>query len=222
MNLKIKLTRSLTVLIIFAVVSISLALYTTLLANGVVSIDAMQNVAFLKKFALSLESDINRFEDFAWRIANFSILIIILHVVLTEKIIDFFSNRKKAIREALDDAAESKINAEKRYQEITAKFSKVKKEVEELRTTFLEEGKRERQRLIETAAKEAEKIRLMAEKSIEHELIMAKQAIKTETVDLALSIAEQILKKNIKKKDISRMTNEYIENTISEKTAKLT
>jgi F-type H+-transporting ATPase subunit b len=219
---KIKLTRSLTVLIVFSVVSISLAIFTTLLANDVVSTDIFQNGAFLKKIGLWIEGDTERLEDFTWRIANFSILIIILHVVLTEKIIDFFSNRKKAIREALDDAAESKMNAEKKYQEITVKFSKVKKEVEELRDTFIEEGKRERQRLIDNAAKEAEKIRLMAEESIEQELITAKQAIRTETVDLAVSIAEQILKKNIKKKDITRMTNEYIENTISEKGVKLT
>lgn len=221
MKLNIKLTRSLTVLIIFSVVSISVALYLTLIANGALSTEAIQNIASLKNIGLWIEEDIDRLEDFAWRIANFSILIIILHVVLTEKIIDFFSNRKKAIREALDDASESKMSAEKKYQEITAKFSKVKKEVEELRTTFVEEGKRERQRLIENAAKEAEKIRILAEKTIEQELIMAKQSIKTETVDLAVSIAEEILKRSINKKDISRMTTEYIEKTINEKTIKL-
>ncbi|GEM_PF-1875602 len=214
MALKIKLTLSLTVLLVFSILAISAAACITLLANDVLSIDALLNVVIMKNLALWIKGDIDRVEEFAWRIANFSVLIIILHLALTDKVIDFFSNRKKAIREALDDAAQSKVNAENRYQEVTAKFLKAKKEIEDLKTAFTEEGRKERQRLIENGEKEAEKIRIQAEKSLEHELTKAKLAIKTETVDLAVNIAEDILKKNIKKKDVSRMTQEYIEKTV--------
>lgn len=213
MALKIKFSPSLIVLIILSILSISGAVYLTLLAHGIVSIEALLNIPLLNKLALWIEGDIERVEELAWRIANFSVLIIILHLALTDRLIDFFSNRKKAIREALDDAAETKVNAEKRYQEVTEKLSKAKEEIEDLKSSFIDEGKKERQRLIDNAEREAEKIRLQAEKSAEHELVKAKLAIKSEAVDLAVEMAEEILKKNVKKKDISRMTKEYIEKT---------
>jgi F-type H+-transporting ATPase subunit b len=214
MALKIKLTPSLIVLLVFSILAISAAAYITLLANGILSLDTLLNVVVLKKLALWIKGDIERFEELAWRIANFSVLIIFLHLALTDRLIDFFSNRKKAIREALDDAAQSKVSAENRYQEVTATFSKAKKEIEDLKSAFIEEGQKERQRLIENGEREAEKIRIQAEKSLEHELTKAKLAIKSETVDLAVNIAEEILKKNLKKKDVSRMTQDYIEKTV--------
>lgn len=208
MALKIKFTRSLIILIVLCALAMVMAIYTTLLAQGVVSIN------FSSSLSSWVNNDITRIEDFAWRIANFFVLIIILHVAVTDRMIDFFSNRKIAIKDALENAANMKVTAEERYNDATAKFSKAKKEIEDLKSSFLEEGKKERQRLIENAEKEAEKIRIQAEKSAEHELMKAKRAIKNETVDLAVSIAEEILKKNIKKKDISSMTKEYVEKTI--------
>jgi F-type H+-transporting ATPase subunit b len=208
MALKINFSRSLIVLIVLCALAMLVAVYTTLLAQGIASID------FSSSLSSWVNNDIERVEDFAWRIANFFVLIIILHIVLTDRMIDFFSNRKVAIKDALENAADMKVKAEERYNDATVKFSKAKKEIEDLKSSFVKEGKKERQRLIDNAEKEAEKIRLQAEKSAEHELMKAKLAIKNETVELAVNIAEEILKKNIKKKDISGMTKEYVEKTI--------
>lgn len=214
MALKIKFTPSLIVLIVLCVLAILAAVYTTLLAQGVVSLDFSANISWLQGLSSWVKNDIGRVEDFAWRIANFFVLIIILHIAVTDRMIDFFSNRKIAIKDALENAANMKVKADERYNDATTRFSKAKGEIEDLKSSFIEEGKKERQRLIENAEKEAEKIRLQAEKSAEHELIKAKLAIKNETVDLAVNIAEEMLKKNIKKKDISGMTKEYVEKTI--------
>jgi len=156
---------------------------------------------------------LEKLEDLAWRIANFSILVIVLHVALTGKIIDFFKNRTIAIREALDESSQSKRDAEKKYQEVADMLSRAKKEIEDMQASFVEEGKLERNRLISNAEKEAEKIKLQAQNSAEQEIRAARFALRSEAVELAIELAEELLKKQITAKDLKRITKEYINKT---------
>jgi len=163
---------------------------------------------------LSLPAEnLEKLEDLAWRIANFSILVIVLHVALTGKIIDFFKNRALAIREALDESSQAKRDAEKKYQEIADMLSQAKKEIENMQESFIEEGKLERNRLISNANKEAEKIKIQAQNSAEQEIRAARFALRSEAVELAVDLAEELLKKQINAKDMKRITKEYIDKT---------
>jgi len=157
--------------------------------------------------------NLEKLEDLAWRIANFSILVIVLHVALTGKIIDFFKNRALAIREALDESSQAKRDAEKKYQEIADMLSQAKKEIENMQESFIEEGKLERNRLISNANKEAEKIKIQAQNSAEQEIRAARFALRSEAVELAVDLAEELLKKQINAKDMKRITKEYIDKT---------
>ena len=211
MALKIKVNSTLIVMITFSILAISVATFVTLLSKDIISIGGQDGAVWAQNLLAWTKGDM--VSELFWRIANFSVMIIILHLALTDKAVAFFKNRKLAISEALENAEEAKVNADKRHLEVLAKFSKAKEEIEDLKSSFIEEGKKERQRLIENAEKEAEKIRLQAKKSIEQELLKAKLAIKAEASDLAIKMAEEILKKNIKKEDLSRITKEYIEKT---------
>jgi len=157
--------------------------------------------------------NLEKLEDLAWRIANFSIMIIVFHVLLTGKIIDFFKNRTLAIQEALDDSSRSKRDAEKKYQEVADMLSRAKKEIEDIRESFIEEGKLERSRLIANAEKEADKIKLQAQNTAEQEIRAARFSLRSEAAELAVELAEELLKKNITEKDMKRITKEYINKT---------
>ncbi len=196
---KIRKKPFLFVLIILAILAILFAICVTL---------AVQNI-----ISLTLPGDIGRVEDLAWRIANFFIVIIILHIAVSQKAIDFFSNRKTAIRESLEDATKAKEEAEKRYEEVTDKLARAKKEISDIHTSFREEGEKGRDILIEKAKSEAEKIRIQAEVSADQEVRKAKIVLRSEAVDLAAEMAEKILKKNMSKKDLTRITGEYIKKT---------
>jgi F-type H+-transporting ATPase subunit b len=196
---KIKKNPSLVVLIILAILAISLAICITL---------AVQNI-----ISLTLPGDSGKIENLAWRIANFFIVIIILHIAVSKKAIDFFSNRKTAIRESLEDATKAKEEAEKRYAEVTDKLAKAKKEISDIYKSFREEGEKGRDILIEKAKIEAEKIHLQAETTADQEIRKARMALRSEAVDLAAEMAEKILKKNMTKKDLKRITGEYIKKT---------
>ncbi len=208
MALKIKVNSTLIVMVIFSILAISAAIIVTLLSKDIISVGDQNIAMWLQNLVAWTKGGM--VSELFWRIANFSVMIIVLHLALTDKAVGFFKNRKLAISEAVDNAADTKITAEKRHEEVLAKFSKAKEEIEDIKSSFIEEGKKERQRLIENAEKEAEKIRIQAKNSIAQELVKAKLAIKAEASDLAIKMAEEILKKNIKKEDLSRMTKEYI------------
>ncbi len=191
-----KLSPVLIVMIVFSVLAIGCAIVVTLAAQGTIS--------------LSLPGEPGRIEDLAWRIANFSVLVIFLHVTLTHRIATFLSDRRSAIREALDEAVKARRDAEKKYEEVNRMIKKAKEEIEEIHSSFATEGQRERDRLIKNAQQEAEKIKKQAEATAVQEVRKARFALRAEAVDLAVEMAEEILKKNIKQEDLKRVTQEFI------------
>ena len=196
---KIREKKSLFVLIILAIIAIVFAICVTLAAQDIIS--------------LQLPGDIGKLEDLGWRIANFFVVVIILHIAVSQKAIDFFSNRKTAIKESLEDATKAKEEAEKRYAEVTDKLAMAKKEISDIHKSFREEGEKGRDILVEKAKKEAEKIRIQAETTADQEVRKAKIALRSEAVDLAAEMAENTLKKNMTKDDLARISEEYIKKT---------
>ncbi|MBN1882654.1 MAG: ATP synthase F0 subunit B [Deltaproteobacteria bacterium] len=195
---RIKKDKVLLGMIIFSILAIAGAICVSLTKFGVLSLPMNEN---------------RLLEDLAWRIANFSILIIILHVVLTDRVIDFFRNRTQAIREALETSSKAKSEAEKKYQEVADMLSRAKKEIENMHESFIEEGRLERDRLISNAEKEAEKIKIQAKNTAEQEIRAARFALRAEAVELAVELAEELLKKTITEKDLKRITKDYIDKT---------
>ena len=187
------------ILIVFCVLAISGAACFTLALRGIIP--------------LSLPDGAEALQDLAWRIANFSVLVVVLHILLTRRIVEFFTNRRAAIEEALESAQKQKEAAEKRHAEISKKLSSAKKEIEDISATFLEEGKASRDLIIANAQKEAEKIHIQAKHTIEQEMKKARLALRAEAVDLSVALAEELLKKSLKKEDLERIIKEYIEKT---------
>lgn len=199
MDSKKKMTPALILLIILCVLAISAAIIVTLSVQGIIP--------------LTLNNS-TKLQDLSWRIANFFVLITILHSILTDKIIDFVKGRRSAIESALTDAKVAKEGAEVRYEEISTILSKASKEIDDIRKSFIEEGEKERKKLIENAEKEAENIRSQTEIIANQELSKARFSLRAEAVDLTVNIAEELLKKNITTDDQKKIVKEYIDKTI--------
>jgi F-type H+-transporting ATPase subunit b len=197
--LKGKISPVLVIMIVISCLAIAGAIMVTLAAQGTIS--------------LKLPGEPARMEDLAWRIANFTILIIILHVALTRRAVTFFSDRKKAIQEALDEAVKARQEAEKKYEQVGVMLKKAKEEIEEIHSSFTTEGQRERERIIKNAEREADKIKKQAEHTAVQEVKKARFALRAEAVDLAVSMAESLLTKNIKPEDQKKITQDFIQKT---------
>ena len=153
----------------------------------------------------------NQLVDLGWRVLNFLIFAAILYFAAAKPIRGFLAGRIDDIRKELGDAEKSKEAAEKRLADHLKRVDNLEAEVKELCETLRREGEVERERIIEAAHEAADKIKAQAGFSAEQELNKAISLIKKETADAAVSLAEKILKKDIKKEDQKKLVSEYLE-----------
>lgn len=150
--------------------------------------------------------------DFAWRVFNFVVIIGLLYWLLRDKIKGFFAGRQEDIKISLDEAARAKEEAEEKFREYSAKLDKAAEEIAGISEMIRNQGLLEKEKIIENARKTAEKIKKDSMARIEQDLQKARNQLRAEAVELSIQMAEEILKKNIEKKDHENIVNDYLKN----------
>jgi len=74
-----------------------------------------------------------------------------------------------------------------------------------------EEAAAERQRAIDNAERAAASLKAAAERGVGKELETARHELRKETVEMAMQLAEQVLKARMTADDQQRLTREYFE-----------
>lgn len=149
--------------------------------------------------------------DLIWRVINFAVLVGLIYFLLAKKLKNFLGERRESIKKALEEAKTAKGEAEAKYREYEAKVAVLDKKVLEIANELKAEGIAERDRIIEDAQRAAEKIKEQVRITIEQEIKKAKQDIKGELASLAVIMAEEILRKEIKPDDQERLIKEYLD-----------
>lgn len=147
-----------------------------------------------------------------WQIINFLLLLYILYRVLSQPTKNYLTQRKARIQSSLEESYSAKKEAEESYGEYERKLSRMEEEMERMRDNFKKEGEREKNRLIQEAEKEAKRIREQTELFISHELKKARSSLKEEMVNLAVKLAEEIVRRELNKEDQKRLLQEFISN----------
>lgn len=153
--------------------------------------------------------------ELGWKTFNFIILIWFLYWLLAEKIKTFFVDRRKEIKETLENAAKQKVDAEKKYREYSEKIDKASSEIDGIIEMIKAQGLAEKQKIIDDAQKVAQKMKEDAQARIEQELQKAASQLRLEAVHLSVKMAEEILKRNITEKDHEAMIKEYMDKVVS-------
>ena len=84
-------------------------------------------------------------------------------------------------------------------------------EIEEISNAIRREGELEQKKIIESAKEMAIKIEKDAENAAALEIAKARTELQREAVQLAVELAEDLLKKNFTKEDDARLIDEYIQ-----------
>ena len=150
-------------------------------------------------------------KDFLYRVLNFAIVVAILVYFLAKPIKKGLTGRRQDIEKDLAEAKQAKADAEAKFAEYDRKLALATEEIAEIGTTIRREGELEKQKIIANAKLLAAKIEQDAEKAAELEVAKARTELQREAVTLAVSVAEQLLKKNFTKDDDARLTDEYMQ-----------
>ena len=159
--------------------------------------------------------DSKKWTDLAWKTFNFIVLVGFLYWLLAAKIKTFFVDRRKDIKESLENTSTQKNEAEKKYREYSEKIDKASLEIDGIFEMIKAQGIAEKQKIIEDAKKVAEKMKEDAKARIEQELQKASSLLRVEAVQLSVKMAEQILKRTITEKDHEAMVREYLEKVVT-------
>lgn len=150
-------------------------------------------------------------KDFLFRLLNFSIVVGVLAYLLRKPIRNGLSGRRDDIEKALAEAKKVQEEAEAKFAEYDRKLSTASAEIAAISAAIRKEAELEKQKIIAGAKEQAAKIEQDAEKAAELEVAKARQSLQQEAVQLAVGIAEDLLKKNFTKEDDSRMIDEYMQ-----------
>ncbi len=147
-----------------------------------------------------------------WKVINFLLLVVGLYFVWKKVLCVALDKRQADIKKAISEAARVKEEAEKaavQYREQLANLeSRLASITEELRL----EGEEEKRRIIEEAKKAAERIKEQAKVSAGQEVKKAQIEIRAEVAELAVRLARDIIKGELKPEDQQRLIKDYISN----------
>jgi len=150
-------------------------------------------------------------KDFLYRILNFSIVVAILVYFLTKPMKKGLAGRREEIEKTLAEAKQAKEDAEAKFAEYDRKLTQATDEIAEISDAIRREGQLEKEKIIANAKAMAEQIEKDAGKAAELEIAKARAELQREAVQLAVGLAEDLLKKNFTKDDDNRLIDEYMQ-----------
>jgi len=168
-------------------------------------------LAFLPGCAIIERINHTPWLSFLFKVINFLILMAIFIKVLKKPLGNFLRNRQSKVRQALEDAEKARQEAGRRMQEYERRLAHIDEEIDEIHRTLKEEGEREKARIIQEAERMAEEIKAQARATTEQEIRVAQRVLREEVADLAVQLAEEILKKSMSKSDQKKLVEEYVD-----------
>ncbi|MDO8427056.1 MAG: ATP synthase F0 subunit B [Deltaproteobacteria bacterium] len=147
-----------------------------------------------------------------WKAINFGILAAGIVIIWKKLLRGLLEKRSDDIKKAMEEARTAKEAADKKAEEYRGKLAMLDKKVAELHKELELEGEAEKKRIMAEAEKAAAKIKEQARLSAEAELKKAKIEIREEVARIAVGMAEEILRKELKPEDQERLIKGYLDN----------
>ena len=151
---------------------------------------------------------------FVWTILTFLLLLAVLAKFAWKPLLKMLKDREDLIRSSLEDAEKAQTELANLNAEREEIINKARSEAQ----SILSEGKVAASKLkdetLKAAKDQAKSILTDAEKQIRIEKHKAIEEIKSEVVDLSLSVAEKLIKKNISREDNQALIDESLENVM--------
>jgi F-type H+-transporting ATPase subunit b len=150
-------------------------------------------------------------KDFLYRLFSFAITFGLLAYFLAKPIRLGLSGRREGIEKTLRQAEDARKEAEAKFAEYDSKLARAAGEIEQIYGEIRREGELERQKIVANAQEMAAKIRQEAERTAANEIAKARTELRQEAAQMAVRIAEDILRQKVTAQDQDRLVDEYMQ-----------
>ncbi len=144
------------------------------------------------------------------QVVNFGLLLIVLSKLLYRPLLAKMEERSQAIKKSLEEAQAARAEAQRERQEHAAKIQGAHAEAQAIRAAALKEAEEEQRRLVESASAEAARLVDSARAELEQDVRRARQELRQEVSDLAITVAERLIKKSLRDDDHRRIVEDAI------------
>src|SRR6266508_3722262 len=141
---------------------------------------------------------------------NFVILLVLLTKLLYKPLMAKMDERTQAIQKSLDEAQAARAEARKERDEFAAKIQAAHAEAQGIRATALKDAADEQRRLVDAARAEAARLVASARQEMDQDVRRARQELRQEVADLAIAVAERLIKKSLTDADHRRVVDDAI------------
>jgi F-type H+-transporting ATPase subunit b len=142
---------------------------------------------------------------------NSGLLVILLLRFTRKPINDFLFARREGIRRSLHEAEERLAAAQRELATLRARVQNMDREAREIRELAQQQAQGERERMAQRASDAVERIRQDAERVSAREIERARQSLREEAAELAVRMADELLRRNLNAADDQRLVNEFVE-----------
>ena len=146
-----------------------------------------------------------------WVVIIFIALLVILYPTAWKNVLAGLKKREERIRKDIADAETARARAEATLKEYNAQLASAESKVREILTTAQTDAERLATSIRQQAQQESEEIKTRATRDIEAARDQAKSEIHTYAADLAVSVAEKILRRNLNADDQRDLVNQSLE-----------
>lgn len=141
---------------------------------------------------------------------NFGLLLFVLWRFLYRPFLAKLEERSHAIKKSLSEAQAAQAEAERQREEHRKQLQAAYAEAQSIRDAALKDAGEEQRRLVEAARAEADRLVEGARAEIQQDVRRAKQELRSEVGDLAVSVAERLIRKSLRSEDHRRLVSEAI------------
>jgi F-type H+-transporting ATPase subunit b len=141
---------------------------------------------------------------------NFFILLFILQRLLYKPFLAKMQERTTAIKDSLDSAQAARAEALRQQEENEAKLRAAYAEAAAIRAQAVKEAAEESRRHIEAAQAQARKLVHDTQAQLDAEIRRAREELRREVSDLAVAVAERLVRRTLREDDHRRIVTEAI------------
>ncbi|HEY7519346.1 MAG TPA: F0F1 ATP synthase subunit B [Methylomirabilota bacterium] len=146
----------------------------------------------------------------AVQMVNFLFLLAILYRLLYKPLLAKMEERTVAIKNSLEAADAARADAARQQEENAARMRAAYAEAQAIREAALKEAAEEQRKLVEAARREAHQLVESARAQMDSDVRRAREELRREVSDIAISVAEKLVRKSLRDEDHRRIVEDSI------------
>ncbi|NLT07993.1 MAG: F0F1 ATP synthase subunit B [Ruminococcus sp.] len=148
--------------------------------------------------------------NFIWAAINLILLFILMKIFLFKPLRKMMDERTRSIQEDIDNAKQSREEAEALKQQYADDISEAKAEAQKILMKAHEDAEAEKAAMIRRSQEEADQIVADANKAIETERKRVLAQAQTQIADLAIEAASKIIGENVDDEKNRRLVDRFL------------